>query len=138
MLSSSLSVTHASVAPPRARGALAGTALGASTRRAARNGASGPAEPAVRRTHSVRDAVLQAPKAGERHGKPMGLPAQPIVGSAVYPLKGSGANSDFKPSEIECHGWILFNILMLLLGSKCAIVMVDGDASLHKELLTFG
>ena len=132
--SRSLGATRAAVAPPRARSASAAAALGASTRRAVRNGA----EPAVSRAHSVRDAVLQAPKVGERHGKPVGLPAHPTIGSVVYQMKGSGANSNLAPGKIECHGWVSFNILMLLLWGKCAIVVVDGDASLHKALLTFG
>ena len=34
--------------------------------------------------------------------------------------------------------WIPFNILMLLLGGKYAIVVEDGDVSLHTALLTFG
>ena len=86
----------------------------------------------------MRDAVLQAPKVGERHGKPVGLPAHPTIGSVVYQIKGSGANSDLAPGEIECHGWVSFNTLMLLLRGKCAIVVVDGDAGLHKALLTSG
>ena len=47
-------------------------------------------------------------------------------------------SSDLAPGDIECHGWVSFNILRLLFGGKCAIVVVDGDASLHKALLTFG
>lgn len=72
------------------------------------------------------------------NGRTVGSWQCPVIGSAVCQLRGSCKDAFCSNKEIESLRWVAVLILLLLLGARVALMIIDGDAGLRAALESAG